>query len=362
MSVKKLGKDVLSNLVERLIESKKVIGVKAKGEKFDFGELESARDLRLDYDVSLSPPKKFFQPPVETLISFEVGGGYKSHYADEEFILIGVHPYDMRAINQMDRIFSQDNYDAHYFARRNNATIIVCDVVRPSKNVFASCMGTATVGEGYDVLLTDIGEAYVAEAASERGEEILAKAKGAIEAGEEDLQKREEVWERNKKELNKHQLKCKPSDLPGLLEKAYEHPVWEEKAAKCFSCGSCNQVCPTCYCFGVQDDVSWDLKKGERRRAWDGCLLDGFTKVAGGHEFRKNRADRFRHRLYRKGKYVPSKIGGEIACVGCGRCIDACLPDIANPVNVYNRLVEDIGIESAEVEEAVDKLVNKGDR
>jgi ferredoxin len=73
-------------------------------------------------------------------------------------------------------------------------------------------------------------------------------------------------------------------------------------------------------------------------------MLDGFAKVAGDHDFRKNRADRFRHRLYRKAKYVPEKIGGEMACVGCGRCIGACLPDIANPVTVYNQLVDDLGL------------------
>ena len=43
-------------------------------------------------------------------------------------------------------------------------------------------------------------------------------------------------------------------------------------------------------------------------------------------------------------KYVPAKIGGDIACVGCGRCVNACLPDIANPVAIYNQLLDDIGI------------------
>jgi sulfhydrogenase subunit beta (sulfur reductase) len=56
--------------------------------------------------------------------------------------------------------------------------------------------------------------------------------------------------------------------------------------------------------------------------------------------FRKNRADRYRHRLYRKGKYVPAKIDGQIACVGCGRCISACTAKVANPVEVYNKLME----------------------
>jgi ferredoxin len=91
----------------------------------------------------------------------------------------------------------------------------------------------------------------------------------------------------------------------------------------------------------VQDFVNWDLKTGRRQRCWDGCLLENFATVAGNHNFRKDRAARYRHRLYRKGKYVPGKIGGQIACVGCGRCITACTAKIANPVEVYNRLMED---------------------
>ena len=345
MSIKKISKDEFGQFVDELIGTQKVIGVKAKGDKYDFGQLESSKDLKLDYDVTLLPPKKYFQPPVETLVTYEGQGQYESQYDCEKFVLIGVHPYDMIAINQMDMLFSQDNYDSHYFTRRNNATIVACDVVNPSKNVFASSMHTAVVKEGFDVLLTDIGDSYIAEAVTEKGEKLLAVAKKNLkEAGKADLEKRQEIWDKNEKSLNKHQLNCSVSYLPKLLERAYKNPVWEEKAKTCFACGSCNQVCPTCYCFDVQDDVNWDLKSGRRDRCWDGCMLNGFTKVAGEHEFRKNKADRFRHRLYRKGKYVPSKIGGQIACVGCGRCVGACLPDIANPVNVYNKLVDDIGI------------------
>ena len=344
MSIKKISKEAFENFVETLIKSGKVVGVQTKGERFDFAPLVSAKDLRLDYDVTLLPPKRFFQPTTETLLAFDAEGKYKSEFDDEKFILLGVHPYDMAAINQMDKIFSKDYYDEHYMKRRNNATIIACDVVTASENVFAASMGMATVAEGFDILLTDIGDSYVAEAATEKGEALLSKAKNAVEADKKDLEKKQKVQQDNQKKLNKHKLKCKPSDIPKLLEKAYKHPVWEEKAKTCFGCGSCNMVCPTCYCFNVQDNFNWDLKSGQRRRIWDGCLLDGFTKVAGEHEFRANRADRFRHRLYRKGKYVPEKIGGEISCVGCGRCVGACLPDIANPVKVYNRLVDDLGL------------------
>ena len=345
MSVKKIAKDDFVDFVDALIKTEKVIAVQAKGDRFDFAPLDSAPDLRLDYDVTLQPPKKFFLPPTEVLMTFEIGGEYKSAYEDETFILLGVHPYDMIAINQMDALFQQDNYDAHYMTRRNNATIIACDVAAPSRNVFASSMNTATVTEGYDILLTDISDSYVAEAATAKGEALLALAKRAVKADSEAMKKREDVWARNRKSLNKHELECDAAYLPKLLDRAYDHPVWEEMAKICFSCGSCNQVCPTCYCFNVRDDVNWGLKSGRRERVWDGCLLDGFTKVAPDHEFRKARGDRFRHRLYRKAKYVPAKIGGQIACVGCGRCVSACLPDIANPVKVYNRLIDDLGME-----------------
>jgi hypothetical protein len=79
----------------------------------------------------------------------------------------------MVALNQLDKLFTQDNFDSHYMKRRHNATIVVCDVVAPSKNVFASSMGTATVKNGFDVLLTDIGDAFVMEA--DQGDNLIAK-------------------------------------------------------------------------------------------------------------------------------------------------------------------------------------------
>ena len=39
---------------------------------------------------------------------------------------------------------------------------------------------------------------------------------------------------------------------------------WEELAKDCFSCGSCNIVCCTCYCFDVQDEWTVDGKGGKR--------------------------------------------------------------------------------------------------
>jgi sulfhydrogenase subunit beta (sulfur reductase) len=201
-------------------------------------------------------------------------------------------------------------------------------------------MGTAVVHEGFDVLLTKVGNHYVVDAPTEKGEALLAGMADAPNATGADLAARAEIWRANGRLLRKHELRMFPSDLPHLLKDCAEHPVWAEMAEKCFSCGSCTNSCPTCYCFDVQDKMNWDMKSGTRERTWDSCQLAAFARVAGGHNFRKDRVDRYRHRYMRKGKYVPEIIG-QCACVGCGRCISACVAKIAQPVTVWNRLLEE---------------------
>jgi sulfhydrogenase subunit beta (sulfur reductase) len=340
MTIKKLNKAAFDKWVNACIENQRIFGVQAREDRFVFAPLANAEDLRLDYDVTILPPKKYFQPPRETLLKFDRQEGFESVFDDEPFVLFGVHPYDMVAISQIDKLFSMDHCDTHYVSRRQKATIVVCDVQTPSKEVFAGCMGTATVNDGFDILITKIDSGYLVDVRTEKGYALADTIKSAKDADDMSLKLRQLVWSDNTKLLQKHKLNVRPDVLPRVLGRSYEHPVWEEKARLCYSCGSCNLVCPTCYCFDVRDDVEWSLQKGRRFRAWDGCLLADFAVVAGGHNFRRNRADRYRHRYYRKGKYIPEKIG-EVACVGCGRCITACTAKIANPVEVYNRLIDE---------------------
>jgi len=128
--------------------------------------------------------------------------------------------------------------------------------------------------------------------------------------------------------------------IPEYLAKNHDHEAWEHFGDKCYSCGSCVLVCPTCYCFDVKDEVELSLKEGTRVRLWDGCMLEDFAVVADGHNFRKVRGARFRHRIFRKGKHLMEKYG-YFGCVGCGRCADSCTADIAGPVKVFNYM-EDI--------------------
>jgi sulfhydrogenase subunit beta (sulfur reductase) len=234
MSVKTLEPAALGQWVDDLLQKGRFFAPQAHADKFDFAPLSRAEDLRLDYDVATTAPKKYFQPAREVLLTFDEKG-CRSVLDREPFVLFGVHPYDMVAILQMDEVFSSDNCDVHYVERRKNATIVVSDVQNASPNVFAGCMGTATLQGGYDALVTKVGSQYVVEGKSPKGEALLEAISGAPDADEHSLRFREMVWEHNRQLLRRHELKVKPTDLPGLLEKSYEHPVWEERAKRCYS-------------------------------------------------------------------------------------------------------------------------------
>ena len=60
--MKKISKDAFKRFVDAIIKQQKVIGVCAKGDRFDFEQLDSAEQLRLDYDVTLQPPGRKYLP------------------------------------------------------------------------------------------------------------------------------------------------------------------------------------------------------------------------------------------------------------------------------------------------------------
>ena len=96
---------------------------------------------------------------------------------------------------------------------------------------------------------------------------------------------------------------------------------WEQLANRCIACTSCNLVCPTCTCFDVFDRKDED--RDERWRMWDSCQLDGFMREASGHNPMGKEAVRTRRRIHHKLGADPRR-WGQITCMLCGRCDDAC--------------------------------------
>jgi formate hydrogenlyase subunit 6/NADH:ubiquinone oxidoreductase subunit I len=324
-----------------MVQSLTVIGPVAKRKKFVFAKLESAEDLRLDYDVTLLPPKKEFFPPSQDMVRFEKDK-YEGCISPQEKILLGVHFYDIKAIDMTDRLFREKNEDWNYLANREAATIIGSNIQTISERAFWGTVGKDVPPKGHDGFITKINGGYVYETRGDKGEALVkfgSFAKATDAQVKEARAVNENVMGKCPEKLNRSS-----KEIAEKVRKAFsKEAFWEALAEDCFSCGSCNIVCPTCYCFDVQDNWNLDQVSGARTRYWDACLTEDFAKVSLGggatENFREERAERFRHRIMRKASYLNEKLGGP-ACVGCGRCSAACTSDIADPVNVINKIME----------------------
>ncbi len=332
MLPKVLSKERLETFVAGLLERYEVVGPKRKpeAEKFYFDVLDDASELRLDYPITLLSPKKYFHPNLETLLRFDASQSppvVEPVIEAPERVIFGAHPCDITATWLLDAVFAEDPADANYLARRQRAIIVGLDCTQPcDEHAFCADMKSNNPTTGYDLMLTDIGGAYFVDIASERGEELLAEGDlpDATNAEFALLQKVRTA----KAATFETKFSFDTKYLPDILGESWDSLIWEATARRCFSCGSCTLVCPTCYCFDVFDEVDLSLLRGERKRVLDGCMLARFAVVAGGENFRAEPADRLRHRIMRKGKYLMEKYG-RAGCVGCGRCERACLADIS---------------------------------
>jgi len=310
---------------------------KAGDEKFAFGPVTDAADLRMDYNITLLSPKKYFLPQRETLLKFTARGSQTAEPVVDisRKVIVGAHPCDVYATWLLDEVFSSDNKDPNYLSRRERALIIGLDCGQPCDEYsFCHDMGTNTVETGYDLMLTDIGDAYFVEVGTQAGRDLLDGAEFR-EAGNQEFGKRQAFIEQKQASFHKR-LPVDAKYLPEILEESYDSLVWEAIGRRCFSCGSCNLVCPTCYCFDITDKLNLDLASGERQRVVDSCQLDSFAEVAGGESFREDRASRLRHRFFRKAKYIYEAFG-RMGCVGCGRCDRNCVAKI-NSVETYTQI------------------------
>ena len=77
-------------------------------------------------------------------------------------------------------------------------------------------------------------------------------------------------------------------------------------------------------------------KVGERRRVGASCMIDGYSTVAGGGEYRKKHGERMRFKTLHKISDFRKRYGYDM-CVGCGRCDDVC-PEYISFSNIINKV------------------------
>jgi len=296
-----------------------------------------------DYRPSQSPPGKLFTPSDEVLLRFEGRErGFVAHpvFDEQQRILAGVRPCDLRAIHLMDTVQADTPADPHYLARREQTTIIAWACATPcSERCFCDAVGALDSRQGADIMLSPLpDEQVLAEALTESGEALLASLKAP--KCDDPAAARAEHEAARPKPFGR-QLKADVPAIQSAMQDAWRSAVWQRHSEACLACGTCNLVCPTCYCFDTYDELDMQAPgSGQRCRTWDGCMLREFASVAGGHEFRGTIAARHRHRIKRKFEYLPERYEGAF-CVGCGRCGTQCTVDI-DIFDMVNEVIEEV--------------------
>ncbi|MCF7916858.1 MAG: 4Fe-4S dicluster domain-containing protein [Candidatus Omnitrophica bacterium] len=336
-----LKKNDFNEFVERLARIQKVVAPVKKGEvNYAFSEVTSGDQISLHYIPTILPPKKYFMPQVEELIQYNKSENkWDAVMEYEKMILFGAHTCDLAGIQCLNMVFSDRPKDINYLARKNKIAIIgfecnfYCDE-------YASCavVDNHLPNGGYDLFLTELDDDFIIHINTLIGENLINET-GLCQKAEETHLKQLDQVRQKKKETFKDEVRVDYKGLKPLFEKGFEADVWQDLDSRCVACGNCTNVCPTCYCFDVKDEINLDFNTGKRYRVWDSCQNEGFAEVSGGENFRPQRGQRQRHRYMRKFNYPVDRYR-RYFCTGCGRCSRTCMADIILKETV-NSLVDE---------------------
>ena len=271
--------------------------VAENGQAF-FRGVASGGDVSLDYANTVNSPKGIFFSQAETLFAYSVGkkGEMKIRppAGEAKRVLFGVRPCDAKSLLLMDSVFDGESDKDPYYLKKREATVIIgMGCVDPQSTCFCDSLeGGPFAAEALDVLLTDIGDSYVVEAVTQKGEEFLSAIGGLADAADEDNAQAEKVRGSASDSMNSG---VKVDGIKEKLDRIFDDAFWEDLHEKCLGCGICTYLCPTCHCFDIIDEARGS--EGERIRIWDSCQFCLFTQETSGHNPRPASKERLRQRL-----------------------------------------------------------------
>ena len=318
----------ITKWLEKLLEAGEVIApVRGPYGDVAFSTIRSPAQVVWDFENPLHPPKQFVLPQTDPLVTIKRNGQrheVEPIYDDTRRILFNVRSCDVKGIAFLTRMHEMEPADASYLRRLSSLTVISLTCNNPCPLGFCVCTDSGPfLSGGYDIQLTDLGENYLVEVGSEKGEAAVSEVPDLFrKATEEEVsqRKRLEVAARN----HFGQETCHfASAMRRISTGRVQDALWDKMSDWCLECGGCNLICPTCYCFSVKDlgrDGTWI-----RCRMWDSCQYAAFTLEASGHNPREHRKERMKRRFFHKASAQYYMRDNMVGCVGCGRCIKVCL-------------------------------------
>ncbi|MFA6089395.1 MAG: 4Fe-4S dicluster domain-containing protein [Candidatus Woesearchaeota archaeon] len=314
--------DKFKELVNKLCKNTSVFGPKLK-KITSFEKIKNANELSLD-KASDFPLKYLFFSDNEILFEFNGQEIKIPKINSEEKVIIGARRCDLNSITKQDKAFNNKFVDEYYNKRRENTTFIGLHCVNGmDEHCFCESLTDKDSKELFDIMLYPRSDHYLVEVGSKKGEELLQKYKDFFEKSSYKLKPEDKIMNTNR---------LKTTNIAPL----FTNKGWEDLAKKCTSCGACNLMCPSCYCFDILDTVNFDLKSGTRIRKPASCQMRCFTRLAGEGHFRDKKLERYKHRIYHQLQHFSERHGTNL-CTGCGRCIRHC-PNKIEFVNKINEM------------------------
>ncbi len=299
-------------------------------------DLQEPGKYRLRYDknnpfwFSFTPGpislKRYLFPPTQTLFRVRRDNGRPRAEAvipdPPRYAFLGVRGCDVRAVAVQDRVYidRQGQFSDSYYAKaRERCLIIAVECQTFADTCFCTSMGSGPqVQSGADLVLTELPDAFVVRSLSDKGQAIVSALELPPAAPEQVAEADQAVREA----AGSMERRVDTTDIRNLLLRNLENPRWEEVAKRCIACANCTMVCPTCFCFTVQEVTDLSGENIERRRVQDSCFNPEFS-YAFGTIVRQTVSSRYRQWLTHKFATWYDQFGTP-GCVGCGRCITWC--------------------------------------
>lgn len=332
MTSKALKRDRLTDWLAAIAASeRRLVAPTQSGDQILFKEVDEVNRVLTDYGNTHFSLKEFVFPRTEPILHYRFVGSEvvleDPQLDQQETVAFGARPCDAAGLVVLDRVFSADYPDDFYLLRRERLTVIGLACSEPGPQCFCTAVGLSpTAGQGSDILLTQIGDEYLVEVNSEKGERLLAESGYLFEPDATAVQRlaQQKATVANAV-AQKVQRQVALHGVGATLQAEFDSPDWVMATMKCLGCGVCAYVCPTCHCFDIVDESdSWG---GRRCKNWDSCAFALFTLHTSGHNPRPTQDTRYRQRVMHKFCYYPDRFE-QTMCVGCGRCVVQC------PVNL----------------------------
>ncbi|RLF56612.1 MAG: 4Fe-4S ferredoxin [Thermoplasmata archaeon] len=338
MTEKVFTKEEWTKALEGVSDAYRVFVPVKDGDFHVFKPLDEGKMPEFDYQNTRMSPKSIVYPQSERMFEYTLDDNdpdanilKESEKDYSPRAIVGIRPCDAHAFQIVKLNFDNPEYRDPWWVRRFESTTLVglgCN--EPCSTCFCTRVGGGPFSEkGLDALIYGLGESYLVKGLTEKGEEFLKKVKGGTEADDAAKGKAKELAESAPKKIDATVPTDKLKDK--VINELFDAPFWEEVAFACLNCGTCTYLCPTCWCFDIQDEVLG--KEGDRIRNWDSCMFPLFTLHGSGHNPRDRKVQRVRQRFMHKLKYYVDKYNNGVQCSGCGRCVRYC------PVNIDIRQV-----------------------